>query len=341
MLQKFIQLIILCSLPLVITSTALAGQWDGNWDSSYGQLRLVQSGDRVFGDYAEQGTIEGKLSADGRNLRGVFIFTDGRWGTFDWLMSGKKFAGTWRSGDNGITTAGDQKWSAKKTSNRPSLLKFADTGTLAWPTNEKTMGNGSLARFINFKDKRATTPFTMTEDYGPWYGGYVLTNVDYAYEILLYVDQIGDSRSGSVDLSISLRGKPQKCPKTMHPDFCRELWNNQNRSFVNTKVTGVLMTHSGISRQMYVAFELPGDYSPRILKISREATYYLASILHPERGVDYDGYADGIRHLCEETSCAHDVVEELRRNPNINLGVFGDSELLLNYDPSKDNRPGF
>ena len=335
-----------CGLMLW-TPVAFAGPWDGDWNSSYGQLRLLQSGDRVFGDYAERGTIEGNLSADGRNLRGVFVYTDGRWGTFDWVLNGERFAGTWRWNAQGMTAKGDEKWSATKSSARTSFLKFADTGTRAWPPEVPVTGNGELARFLAFNGaapnptpqpqfQPAPGPLAQ-EDFGPWYGGYSLSDLEGGYEIVLNIDQIGDTTSGSADISILLGQSSPDCPQSMHPEFCSELISVSDRLSVTPRITGVLMEKT-FPREMFVAFKITGERLPRILRMSREASYIKAGIVHPTRGVDFDGVARAVPHLCEQTACSNQVVNELRRNPLANLGDFANRAFLQNYNPGLDNR---
>ncbi|MEL6353552.1 MAG: thiol-activated cytolysin family protein [Cyanobacteria bacterium J06627_28] len=47
--------------------------WEGTWNSRYGELRLLQEGTRVYGDYRDLGTIEGNYSVTSRSLQGTFI----------------------------------------------------------------------------------------------------------------------------------------------------------------------------------------------------------------------------------------------------------------------------
>lgn len=75
---------------------AYAQQWQGAWDTNYGQLRLVQDGDHVFGDYGG-GTIEGIYDASSGVLRAVFRNPDGATGYAEFQMQSgfRAFVGTW------------------------------------------------------------------------------------------------------------------------------------------------------------------------------------------------------------------------------------------------------
>lgn len=108
--------------------------WSGNWDTTYGQLRLMQDGRRVYGDYAARGTIEGTVSEAGDELRAVFMYTDGRWGLVRWTRAGNRISGLWNWSASGIPSKGaGTRWDGKRTSRSadPASLRRIRTHCLA------------------------------------------------------------------------------------------------------------------------------------------------------------------------------------------------------------------
>lgn len=64
----------------------------GTWDSDFGELRLLQNGTRVYGDYKNVGKIVATMK--GNLVSGTF--TNGNQsGIFKWILSDKSFTGTW------------------------------------------------------------------------------------------------------------------------------------------------------------------------------------------------------------------------------------------------------
>ena len=301
--------------------------WEGNWDSSYGQLRLVTSGDRVFGDYADIGTIEGRVGPDGRTLRGVFLYRDGRWGSFEWLRSGDRFAGTWRWNASGVTRAGDQKWSGTRTSARTSPLRYADVEAIAYPLGDVNFQEGGFTAFLDHRDAGGARPARNDprDELGVWYGRHELSNLDGAFEIAAEIIQLRNDDTGFVDLSMYAR-PDAGCPDAMHARFCRELRAAADgRGFVPAEVTGARRVRQidGLGKDDFlIAFRLPGDGRDRLLALREEATYRSASIHHPQRGFDYSGFAQRSAHSCEISACANDVFAGLERDSSRYLGAL-------------------
>lgn len=72
--------------------------WTGTWDTTYGQLRLIEDGKTVYGDYANVGVIKAKIARPcDRTLRGVFVRKDGGKGFIEFRQyeSGDGFRGRW------------------------------------------------------------------------------------------------------------------------------------------------------------------------------------------------------------------------------------------------------
>ncbi|MEM6807314.1 MAG: hypothetical protein AAF696_38285, partial [Bacteroidota bacterium] len=88
------------------------------------------SGNRVYGDYGDLGTIEGYYDPNTQTLKGEFV-NGIRAGSFKWTISGKNMGGSWSFNDS--KTVG--RWTGSKTSSRtPSLQNFPWEGI--WNTTE-------------------------------------------------------------------------------------------------------------------------------------------------------------------------------------------------------------
>ena len=93
---------LLAFLLLITSVSAVAQNWTGSWNSSFGELRLHQVQTKVYGDYRDLGSIDGNIN--GSKLVGTFTNGDGS-GNFIWTLSanGTSFTGKW-------TWAGTNDW---------------------------------------------------------------------------------------------------------------------------------------------------------------------------------------------------------------------------------------
>lgn len=91
----------------------------GTWDSDFGELRLLQNGTRVYGDYKNVGKIAGTIK--GNLVSGTF--TNGsKKGKFRWVLDDKSFKGKWAW--EGQTLGG--KWNATLKSSKKPILKNSE-----------------------------------------------------------------------------------------------------------------------------------------------------------------------------------------------------------------------
>ncbi len=82
--------------------------FEGTWDTDYGELRLHQKDDVVWGDYKHVGIIEGRINPTTGDLEG--IYTNGpSQGRIRFTLVDGRFEGLWASGTNepGLTWDGD------------------------------------------------------------------------------------------------------------------------------------------------------------------------------------------------------------------------------------------
>lgn len=66
----------------------------GTWNTSFGELRLKQSGNKVYGDYKNVGKINGIYNSKTKKLTGTFTNKKKK-GFIEFTLSGNKFTGKW------------------------------------------------------------------------------------------------------------------------------------------------------------------------------------------------------------------------------------------------------
>lgn len=115
MKTSFAFLLVLCGFL-----TGLSAQnWTGTWSTTYGELRLIQQGKAIYGDYGNNGPIAGTYDAATKTLTGSFD-NGTRTGTFIFLLSGEGFKGQWAYGK----ALPSSKWEGTRTSTARPTLKF-------------------------------------------------------------------------------------------------------------------------------------------------------------------------------------------------------------------------
>jgi len=313
-------------LPALSANHAVATDWNGNWASNFGQLRLLQNGNRLYGDYAERGRIEGTISADGRSARAFFIYNDGRWGTVQWRKADEKISGTWNWKADGLPPGkGGKSWTATRSSARASPLKYSDQ-TRIQPPSDPVAASGKFRLWVAFaKTTPQPDPLPNPNNGGnaraglsDWYGSYKLVNVDPTYEINVDVIHFQGSNVASADISFYVR-PGTNCPETLHVEFCADLRATaDSRGFLRAEQVGTKMINlgSGIGETLEVYFQLPGDTQDRLLRIRREATYFSAAIFHNDRGYDYEGFVRAGDPFCEQGQCQTALFTDLKKNPS-------------------------
>jgi len=101
--------------------------WEGTWNTTYGELRLRQRGNKVFGDYKHIGLIEGTYNAITGVVEGIFV--NGRKeGRIKFIINGNRFDGKWSWGN--IEPQDTNGWNGTKTSSQtPTLTSHPWEGT--------------------------------------------------------------------------------------------------------------------------------------------------------------------------------------------------------------------
>jgi len=120
----------------LMSSTSALAQWQGTWDTKYGDVKLHQTGQHVYGDYGTWGTIEGLVSQDRRTIRGVYRRNDdGSSGYFEWRINGTQnyFTGHWASPQSALPrwNGGGPQWTGSRTrSAKPTLSVYRGNGNI-------------------------------------------------------------------------------------------------------------------------------------------------------------------------------------------------------------------
>lgn len=132
--------VVICAAAASIAVPVSAQQWQGTWTTRFGEFRLFQSGDHVFGDYGD-GTIEGIIDPRTGRLRARFRNPNGSTGYAELLIQPDNvmFAGAFKWEAEPLPTyedsAPDRRWVGRRT---------ASTA----PTNARVSRNANRANFI-------------------------------------------------------------------------------------------------------------------------------------------------------------------------------------------------
>lgn len=122
-------ILVIAAFLAALPAHAASNPWNGTWKTTYGELRLVRDGDRVYGDYQSRGYIEGRLSQDGQRLRGTFQYTGDRSkaGTVEFNLTGPdSFTGHWSwASDRPASEWSKTSWSGSRTSDKSPTLRLA------------------------------------------------------------------------------------------------------------------------------------------------------------------------------------------------------------------------
>ncbi|MGV7105058.1 hypothetical protein [Flavobacterium sp. U410] len=114
----------------------------GTWTSSYGELRLIQEGNRIYGDYADKGVIDATIEKGGKII-GRFTnkaYPD-QYGELSLVLNGyDSFIGSWRFGNGSWDT---NSWTAKRLNKNTPILQNNKryTGQYESNFNTKTIFN--------------------------------------------------------------------------------------------------------------------------------------------------------------------------------------------------------
>jgi hypothetical protein len=111
--------IIVTILLLSISIQGFAQAWTGTWTSTYGELRLIEQGNKVYGDYANKGMIEGTITNN--TLNGTFK-NGTNIGNFTFTLNKEAFSGNW----NWPNATKKENWTGTRVNTaKPTLISEA------------------------------------------------------------------------------------------------------------------------------------------------------------------------------------------------------------------------
>lgn len=159
----------LACLALVTAGHAQSqgASWTGTWSSQHGDLRLIQEGSRVYGDYAERGYFEGRVSENGTRLRGTFQYNSPRTssGYIEFRRSGNSFTGEWSWARSGPVSASKGNWKGSLKSTAVPQLRHATGSGEHWADFWIDVGAASREWSLAGVAQNAG-PRLVTRDYG-------------------------------------------------------------------------------------------------------------------------------------------------------------------------------
>ena len=332
-------------LVVSVGASLAADDWNGDWDSRYGQLRLLENGDRLYGDLADKAVIEGRISPDGRTARAVVVYQNGSWMLVEWRRAQDRIAGNWASSGDGLPTKKNgQTWSATRTSARTSFLKFADQFVEKYPTNDTLFGKGPAPAWIAeiagpspTGTRQPSAPTAQTTDpregLSNWYASFSLDQLMPAYEANIDAINYRGMEQASADIVFSVYpGSP--CPAAMNTGLCEDLNSRADeRGYVRAETTSARIGPLPKGGEaLWISFRLQGDTFDRLLVISGRNR---ASIHHPTRGYDYEGTASRRNHVCEMAQCMRDVFDEAREGNHNALMRTAGYQMVLYELPNR------
>ena len=149
----FVILIALAAILGVLTPSHASGDWHGSWNTQHGELRLIQEGSRVYGDYQSRGHDRGQAFArrtESCAAPSIVMTAAGACCSSNLGADGGGWSGSWSWNDN--PALADGGWNAtKKSSDTPRLTQAVDA-PFYWPIQMYEAPTPAFENFINFSD---------------------------------------------------------------------------------------------------------------------------------------------------------------------------------------------
>jgi hypothetical protein len=117
---------------MIYLGDEISEEWGGVYTTNYGDMRLVQIGRRIYGDYADRGYFEGCAHGDGLTMRATFQYASPRskHGFVQFRIDGDGLEGTWAWTHTGVPSNNAAvNWrGARKAAAAPSLTNVKAEG---------------------------------------------------------------------------------------------------------------------------------------------------------------------------------------------------------------------
>lgn len=196
----------------------------GTWNSNFGELRLLQNGSRVFGDYKNVGTIKGTIK--GNLVSGTF--TNGsKSGIFKWILDDKSFTGTWAW--NGQNLGG--KWNATLKSIKKPVLKNSSNNT-----NLTTRRNGLNSSNSNNRRRRTRTRKVIPSKPKDYSGKYRIT-VTNIYTSFMNLINSKAQIYGMIGVRLKGKGKSGEVEIKSIGNKKQRIWDYNSNNAISTVKT--------------------------------------------------------------------------------------------------------
>lgn len=340
-----------------VLTERVSGTWEGVYESTFGELSVIQEGSAAYGDYATLGHLQGRISPDGNVWRGIFFRFDGKWGVFEFTRTEKSgFNGQWDF-NRPPALQNSKTWNAiyKGTligGNNPVFLDNPPIERSLFPNSLKTGPKGEIAEFLSFKYYFQAPPKPSPQPLenpniqvnspvqGNWYGGY--DSLGDGPSISLEVDHLRGTTLLNVAMNLYSTGG-NGCPRHFHLEFCSELnaltINSTNGTGDQAEILGALADGD----EMFVAFGLTSNSALRMLTIAPSGTRtnpnYIARIYNQFRGLDAEFPMKQRPHLCDQTRCLGGRLEALDRKGTGALGMLANvTRFVSNFNRNLDRR---
>lgn len=123
------------TLTLAPMAAQADGPWQGNWDTSYSDLNLLQDGNLVFGEYVDRGWIIGYTDITGTVLRGAWVHENSdRWGALEFRLTGPgTFDGSWVEDRTTFAFEDGTNWDGIRASVDPGYFPEGLDAAIVWP----------------------------------------------------------------------------------------------------------------------------------------------------------------------------------------------------------------
>lgn len=135
-LKSFSRLATALTLTLLPLGAAADGPWQGNWDTSYSDLNLLQDGNLVFGEYVDRGWIIGYTDVTGTVLRGAWVHENSdRWGALEFRLTAPGvFDGSWVEDQTTFDFEDGTNWDGTRASVTPGYFPEGLDAAIVWPS---------------------------------------------------------------------------------------------------------------------------------------------------------------------------------------------------------------
>lgn len=282
-LRPFSQIITALALT-VMPLTALAdGPWQGNWDTSYSDLNLLQDGNFVFGEYVDRGWVIGYTDPAGTTLRGAWVHENSdRWGALEFRLTAPGvFDGSWVEDQTTFEFEDGTNWDGTRASVTPGYFPEGLDAAIVFPPEFDLAGLEQSGWFNTGQGGGAAQPSGVECPTVSWNAALTASNNPY-----LTASGVTNAASAPWAIYAQPPGAPLGSlaftggPITLQMDACIPLFgptlSSQRRDIV---LQNVVLSQRGDGD-----YQGNGWFTDPVAGISGQASFYLTN---PAQGQGY------------------------------------------------------